>query len=86
MVSQHDALHKKYPNAAYYDVPMIAAALKVPMRTVRYHCKKMFPCWNGHYRFCPRDLPSQWLLTHENLEWLLDCLAQQKKRRILLKK
>ena len=79
-------IEKRYPNAAYYDVRMIAAAMRIPTRTVQYHCKKCFPLWSGHYRFAVHDVEADWLLSHNSLEWLIECLAQQKERQVVFKK
>lgn len=87
MVSQNDALQKKYPNAAYYTPKMIADVAGVTERTVQRDCRRMFPFWRGqHWRFAKTNGGSDWMLSSNDLEELLEYLAQLKERPIFFKK
>jgi hypothetical protein len=79
-------LSAKHPRAAYYTPEMIADIFGVKARDVQQHCRRMFPDWRGHWRFATNDSDTDWLLSVNDLEFLLDYLAQQKQRRIFLKK
>lgn len=81
-----DRLSVKYPNAAYYTPKMIARIAGITPRAVQQHCRRMFPHWQSHWRFATHNGDTDWLLSVNDLEFLLDYLAQQKERRIFLKK
>ena len=80
-------LEKKYPCAAYYTPRMIADMVGVTPQNVCKHCRRMFAYWRGqHWKFNTTDDNNDWLLPKNDLEDLIEYLAQLHERRIFFKK